>query len=191
MTIERCDAAASQGASLVARSGLVEVADAPHFVFDVTCVDANGNLRWKDGFRNLVCTGGKNDLLDKYFAGASYTASWFVGLISSVGYSAVAAADTMSSHAGWTEAGPTNAPSYSQGTRPALAFSSASGGSKATSSASAFSITQTGTVKGAFVTTGSAKDGTTGILYSAGLFTGGDRPVLNGDTLNVSAALAV
>jgi hypothetical protein len=142
--------------------------------------------KWRETFRNLVTTVGRNDLLDKYFSGAAYTAAWYLGLISSVGYSAIAAADTMASHAGWTEAGPTNAPNYSQGTRPALAFAGASAGSKATSAASAFSITATGTVKGGFATTVATKDGTTGILYSAGLFTGGDRATGNGDTLNVT-----
>lgn len=142
-------------------------------------------VKWTETKKNTVVTVGKNDLLDKYFSGSSYTAAWFCGLISSVSYTAIAAGDTMSSHSGWLEAGGTNAPTYT-GNRPALTFGAASAGSKATSSASSFTFTGPGTIKGMFATTVTTKDGTTGTLYNAVLFTGGDRAVVNTDVVNVS-----
>lgn len=142
--------------------------------------------KWSLKQKNTVVTVGKNDLLDKYFAGSAYTAAWYCGLISSVSYSAINAADTIASHAGWTEAGATNVPNYSSGTRVALAFSAASAGSKATSSASSFTFSSGGTIKGMFACSNSTKDGTTGVLYNAVLFTGGDRVVVSTDVVNVS-----
>lgn len=163
---------------------LNERINAPRFKYTFSCYKPDGTLRWQETFENLVTTGGKNDLLDKYFAGSGYTASWCLGLIDSAGYSAVAAADTMASHAGWVES-----TAYTQANRPALAFNAASGGSKATSSACVFSINATVTIKGAFSTTNNTKGGTTGILYSAGAFSA-DRSLFNGDTLNVSLTLS-
>ena len=174
------------GAGLIARPTLAECI-ALGMQYQVECLDAQGRRKWIEDFHNTVMTVGKNFVLDTVFRGSAYTASFFFGLISSVSYSAIAAGDTMASHSGWTEAGPTNAPNYSQGTRPAATFgSAASAGSITNSAVSAFSITGNGTVKGAFLTTNSTKDGTTGTLINAGLFTQGDRGVVNGDTINVS-----
>jgi hypothetical protein len=170
--------------ALVAANGLAEALAAPVFTYDIECRAADGSVRWRETFRNLVTTVGKNDLLDKYFAGSTYTAAWYLGLIDASGYSAVAAGDTMSSHGGWTESS-----DYSESNRPTLAFSAASGGSKATSSAVSFSINATKTIKGAFTATNNTKGGTTGTLYSAGTFSG-DRSVISGDTLNVSLTLS-
>lgn len=183
--MEKANGTDSCGATITRGAGADEQAHAEGR-YQVECHDAHGNLVWSDHIDNLVTTGGKNDALDKYLAGTSYTAAWYMGLISSTSYSAVAAADTMASHAGWLEAGTANAPTYSQSTRPAPAFSSASAGSKATSAAVVFSVTGTGTAKGCFLASVATKDGTTGILYSAGLFSAGDKAVSNGDSLSVT-----
>lgn len=152
-------------------------------VYTVECFDADGQLKWSDQIKNLVVTVGKNDLLDKYFTGSSYTATWYLGLINSGG--TYSAGDTMSSHSTWTEN-----TGYSAATRPAPTWNAAASGSKSTT-ATAFSINASGTIGGAFMTSNNTKGGTTGILYSAGNFTGGNRTVASGDTLNVTYTASV
>lgn len=159
-------------------------------IYTIECYDKDGNLKWSDTAHNVVATVGKNLALDTYLAGSAYTVVGpFMGLISSVTYTAVAAADTMTSHAGWVEAGATNAPTYTA-PRKTAAWSAASAGAKALSAALSFAITGSGTIKGCFLVFGtgalSTIDNTAGTLYSAGLFTGGDKVVVNTDTVNVS-----
>lgn len=149
-------------------------------VYTVECIDADGQMKWSETFKNLVTTVGKNDMLDKYFAGSSYTAAWYMGLVDGATSPTYAAGDTLASHAGWSELAAGTA--YS-GNRPAVSWGAASGGSKA-STATSFSITATNTVAGALMCT--AASGTSGVLYSAGSFTGGNRSVASGDTLNVT-----
>jgi hypothetical protein len=154
----------------------------------------DGKVIYSESFPNLVATVGVNAMFDAALAGSAYTVTGpYMGLISSVGFSAVSNGDTMSSHAGWTEAGNANAPQYS-GTRKTCAWSAASARSKALSAALSFAITTPGTLKGAFINFGSGAtnviDATTGTLFSAGLFTGGDRAVLASDTVNVSYSVS-
>lgn len=152
------------------------------------------DLRWSEPIvPNLVVTTGKNYLLDNGMAGSAYTAAFYLGLISSVGYTAVAAGDTMASHAGWTEAGTgPNFPLFSQVARPAVSWSAAAAGVKAIAASIVFNIITTGgTVQGAFLTTVTTLNGTTGTLFSGGVFSGGAKVVAPGDTLNVSYSLSV
>jgi len=176
----------SAGVSVAAVRGLFESAQA-RGAYVVECRDAKGNLKWSDRFDNLVTTAGKNDALDKYLTGSSYTATWYVGLMSATSYAAgVAATDTASSHAGWAED-----QNYSETARPAAAWASATAGSKALASAAVFSINANTTVKGCFLISSSTKGGTTGILFSAGLFAAGDKVVQASDTLNVSYSVSL
>lgn len=189
MQSEKANPTENISAQLI-RSGYNEEKANATGVFHAKCYDKDGNLKWEDTFPNVVTTVGKNLALDTYLAGAGYTVVGpFMGLISLVSYTAVAAADTMGSHAGWLEAGLANAPTYTA-PRKTAAWAAAAGGSKALSAALAFTFTGAGTVKGAFMAYGagavSTIDDTNGTLYSAGLFSGGDKPVISTDILLIS-----
>lgn len=188
MTVEKANASDKADASVIRGVGLEERAEA-HGRYDVQCFDKDGNLKWEDYAENVVTTVGKNLALDTYLAGSTYSVTGpYIGLISSVSYSSVAAGDTMASHAGWLEAGGANAPAYS-GNRKTAVFNAAAAGSKSLSAALPYSITGTGTVKGMFMVLGAGAVNTVadanGVLYSAGLFAGGDKAVGPGDVINV------
>lgn len=155
-------------------------------VFTLKCFDKDGNLKWESVSHNLVVNVGLQDMNAKYFSGSAYTAAWYIGLYGAAASNTPAAADTMSSHAGWTEV-----IAYSQATRVAATFGTATTADPSVISNSAspatFTINATTTVGGAFLTTGSAKSGTTGTLFSASDFAApGDRSVVSADTLTVT-----
>ena len=166
-----------------------EAAEA-HGRYVIECVGADGRIKWRETIENVVCTVGKNLMLDTALAGAAYTVVGpYMGLISSASYTAVAAADTMTSHAGWLEAGGANAPTYT-GNRKTAAWSAATAGGKALSAALVYAMTahrhRQGRVPGVRHRRLATKDDTGGTLWSAGTFSTGDKAVVNGDTLNVS-----
>lgn len=184
-----------QNATVVHKKKVRKHTEAAHaegvYVAELVRCNPGCHTVWKDTIHNVVTTVGKNYALDTFLAGSGFTVVGpYLGLISSVSYTTgPAAADTMASHGGWTEAGGTNAPTYTAPRKTAV-WSAASAGSKSLSAALSYAITSSGTVKGCFLVTGtgalSTIDNTAGTLYSAGTFTGGDKIVASGDTLNVS-----
>jgi hypothetical protein len=157
-------------------------------VFHAVFRDRDGKIYHKEDFPNLITTAGKNFQLDTTLAGSSYTVVGpYMGLISSTSFSTIVAADTIGSHAGWLEAGTTNAPTYTA--RIGCAWSAASAGSKSLSSPLVFTFTNAGTVQGGFIVTGSGAVvtnlSTAGTLYSAGTLAT-PQPVINGNTLSMS-----
>jgi hypothetical protein len=158
---------------------------AVHGHYHVTCIGADGNAKWEDDIENVVTTLGKNWLLDNGLnTSATNATNVYMGLKSS---GTAVAADTMASHASWTELNI----SSSSGVRQSVSFSSAASGTKSTSSAVSWSITTAGptTVAGIFIVLGSSASttngNTSGTLYSAGDFSV-SRSVLAGDTLNIT-----
>ncbi len=181
---EKASSADSMTAGLVAKTGFGESAKGGG-VFHVQCFDRDGNLKWEDQMHNLVVNQGLQDMNTQYFKGSTYTAAFYLGLVTGPGSGTTyAAADTLASHAGWTEF--TN---YS-GARKAVTFGTATTADPSVISNSAspaqFSITSTGgVVAGAFLCTVSS--GTSGVLFSEADFQSpGDRTVVSGDTLNVT-----
>lgn len=147
------------------------------FVYAIVALDKHGHVKWTEKVHNLVTTQGGNDLLDKYFKGSAYTASWFLGL---AGTGTKALADTLASHAAWSEVTP-----YS-GNRPAITFGTTASKSN-TATVVSYSINATSTVAGAFVA--NVNTGTSGILYSVSDFAA-SRSVVSGDTLNVTLTVS-
>lgn len=154
-------------------------------VFRMQCIGPDGELKWEAESHNLVVNEGLKYMNDAALDAGTQITTWYIGLYGAGASNSPAATDTMSSHIGWTEN-----TTYSNATRPTCAFSAATlaDPSVTTNSASpaAFNINGTTTIGGAFLTSNNTKGGTTGTLFSAADFTGGDRSVASGDTLNVT-----
>jgi hypothetical protein len=155
-------------------------------LFEIKCHDKDGNLKWEAQSKNLVVNVGLQYMAGTALTSVTQVTSWFLGLYGAGASNTPAAGDTMSSHAGWTEV-----VAYSNATRVAATFATATTAnpSVVTNSASpaTFNINGTTTVGGAFLTSGSAKSGTTGTLFSAADFgSPGDRSVVSSDTLSVT-----
>jgi hypothetical protein len=174
-------------ATLVTRPGLSDTVGAGG-VYTVTCVGADGVEKWSDTFHNLVVNQGLANMNGAYLAGTAQTTTWYVGLITGPGSSTTfTATDTLASHGATGSGGWTENTDYS-GSRKAVTFGSATSANPSvisnSASPSAFTMTGTATIAGAFLC--SASSGTAGILFSEGDFTGGDKSVASGDTLNVT-----
>lgn len=177
------------GGNLVASAGMIARARAslaasahigiliPRNFYHAVCRDRFGNIKWEESVENLIVNEGLDDILAKYLKGSGYTADWYIGLMSDS--PTIAGADTLASHAGWSEA-----TGYT-GDRKAWVGGSVSGGSVSNSASPAvFAMNATDDIGGCFLC--AAATGTSAVLYGAAAFSVGDRGVVNGDTLTVT-----
>lgn len=146
--------------------------------FVMACVDKDGALKWEGRAENTVVNTGLNHVLGLLFTGSVETQidPWYVGLVATS--PTVAAADTASAHAGWTEF-----LSYT-GNRQTFVDARSAQSVSNSASAATFAITTAGTVGGAFLV--SANTGSGGTLLCAAALTGSNRTVADTDTVNVT-----
>ena len=166
--------------------------------------------QWRNGkrinawdFPNGVTDEGKNKFLDVMFDEGTQITAWHLGLIDNAGFSALADDDTYDdinqAGNGWDEfddyTDPANADSAV--TRPTWTPGEPSAGSITNSVVIEYDITAPGTVKGLFVVGGGAASdekgdhASDGTLWATALFTAGDAPVNNGDTLKVTYTVSL
>ena len=148
------------------------------------CYGPDGVLKWREEYDNLVVTLGRNALLDNTFNAAAVAVTWYVGLKNT---GTPAAADSMGSHATWTEN-----TTYDEASRPAWTKNgAASAGAMSNSSSKAvFTMSGTTTIYGGFLSSNNTKGGITGTLFGAGDFSA-SRAVLDNDVLNVQVDLSI
>jgi hypothetical protein len=132
----------------------------------------------------MITTEGLNHLLDVALNGGTQVTTWYVGLIRDDNFSALAAADTMASHAGWEESA-----DYAETVRQTWTEAAAASGVTATTTEATFTMSADETIKGFFVSSVSTKSGATGTLLLTCLFAGGDRDMVAGQQLKISLSI--
>ena len=140
--------------------------------------DIEGNLKATYEFPNGIVDEGLNHILDTEFHGGSQVGTWYIGLVDNSGWTAFADADTLSSHAGWTEA-----TTYTESNRVEWDEDAAASRSISNSTTADFSVNATGNLKGIFVSSNNVKStGNTGTLWSTAAFSS-VVATANGDSL--------
>jgi hypothetical protein len=167
-----------------------------HGHFHVVCHDKDGNLKWEDGFPNLVVAAGKQLMLDTFLKGSGYSVTGpFLGLTNQS--LTPAATDTMTTLVSTNAAEFTNYTVGGTNVRGTVTFGSATSSgatpSNVTTSTGAsvtYLITGAGgTVYGCFLVLGTGavntQSSTAGTLYSEGNFTA-SKVTTAGDTITVT-----
>ena len=152
--------------------------------YEVECYGVDGEFKWREEGRNVISFEGMIHLLEVGFdSTTSKTNNWYGGLINGTSVTSVEA-DTMASHAGWTED-----QTYSEATREEWLDDAAASGAgvvtMANSTVMEFNMNGTTNIAGIFISSVSTKGSGTGVLWAAAAFSG-YQAVNTGDVLRVT-----
>ena len=123
-----------------------------------------------------------NSFLNVFFDSEAATANWFIGLIDNTGFTATATADTAALHTGWSEF-----VTYDEAVRqtwtPNTSTAKSTSGNVAAFTVGTVAVGQK--VQGLFVINESNKAGSTGLMFSTGVFAA-PTEILTGELLQVT-----
>jgi len=139
-----------------------------------------GKVIGKQEFSNGITDQGMLYLLDAAFHGDAQVTTWYIGLINSLSYTGLSAADTMASHGGWIEC-----TTYGEGMHPQWTCGGAATRAITNAATVDFSLNATKTLKGVYFTSNATKGASSGTLWSTALFVA-PIAVNDGDTLKVT-----
>jgi len=145
----------------------------------------DNKLLWSKYFKNAIVDEGANNILDVQFGGSAASDPWNFGLIDNAGSPSLLDADTMASHAGWTEL-----TAYTEGTRQVWDDDAASGRVKTNTTDAVFTMNAANTIHGIFLSNDNVKGGTTGLLWATAAFVT-PLVVANLDVVRVQYTLTV
>lgn len=154
-------------------------------LFTVEHRDSDGTLLGIHEAPNAIVTEGVHHMMETEFRSGAASATWYIGLIDNSGWTTYAAAHTMATHAGWTEAVP-----YSNANRPQWTCGAAAARAITNAATVDFTCNGASTLKGLFIVNESTKSGSTGTMWSEAGFSS-TVTVANGDTLKVTYTLSV
>jgi hypothetical protein len=156
--------------------------------FTFMAFNKDGSKAWREITKAIVAKNGVttpalDDILNVYFGGGTQKALWYAGLIDNASFTALSAADTMASHAGWLEN-----TGYSNSNRPTWGLGASSGNTVTNAVAMAFNINASVTIRGGFLVSNNTIGGTTGVLWATGAFAS-NQTLTNGQVLYVTYTL--
>jgi hypothetical protein len=156
------------------------------FKYKFECFDTLGNLKWDFTENNMIPDEGRDYILNVALLGGSQFSSWYIGLYE--GAHSPATGDNMSAFPA-TATEITTA--YSESTRVLIVPDALTNGVYVNGAAPAtFTFTAAKTVRGGFISSGSVKGGTTGVLLSA-VLASSPKTVAAGESLRVTAGLSL
>lgn len=155
------------------------------FVYHFECVSSAGEVLWRTREENIIPNEGRDYILNAALNGGAQFSNWYIGLYE--GNYAPQPSDTMATFV----AAATEITAYTETARALLVDAPLSAGLYANSVTKAeFTFSAAKTVRGGFISSGSVKGGTTGVLLSA-VLASSPKPVNAGEILRVVAGLSL